>query len=310
MLMSSVQVPTLRSYAHALEHYEKAIPYKKGDLKGKKPIGRNRRYKACLIEKIEGTEVVVATLYGAHVVSFYPNGEVHVSLGKYDSQSTRGFIESVTGFRCYAKTNSTYLCVGEKAYAFHDSETPLIVKDKEVQNAKQEKTYKLDRKAIAAKRQEYAPFLDYVKGMGGVMEVIPATEVERMLETYNSYGGASKPKQLILPSMGARYMHGRENLLEQLRLFLLDIKEACVADNLEQMCVQFYRLGVSALRYDYYKQGYRAEYIADASYAPISKPMVEFFDEVLKFVFKGELFVEELAPIGSSKSNANRRYFS
>jgi hypothetical protein len=299
MQVQSARIPVLRSYERALEHFEKVAPYKRGSVKGLKPIGANRRYQQCLIDKVEGTEVVMAVLYKSDLVAFYPNGQVHVSLCKYDSSTTRGFIEAVTGYPCFTRSRSTYLSVGGKDYAFHDEVTPLIIADGVVVNPKQELIYKINRKAMNEKREEFAPFLNYVRDMGAVMDMIKDSEIHPSV----------KARALVLPTSAVRYYHGNERPLEGLKLFLYDVKHACVTNNLEEFYIKFQQLAMSALRYDYYRQGYRGE-LAREGFAAIGKPMVEFFDEVLKYLYKNDLFVTELAPIGSSKANANRKYFA
>lgn len=307
MNVFSAKLPTIHSYAEAVARLEKAVPLRSGEDKGKFPLGENRRYKHCQIAKIEGTQAIALQLYGADVVVWYPDNTVYISLCNFDTFSTRQFIWAVTPFAVQHSRGSTYLSVGpgDQWYKFVDGETPLVIKDNVVQNPVQETVYRLDRKAMAAKRQEFNLFREYVNNMGELSTSISDEEVKRLAE---ERGG--RLERLTLPTSAARYYHGRQKPLEKLAAYMLDVKKAQETDDLEAYYKLFIDLGASALTYSLRHRAY----IFNAHWGkpqaqPINTPMLEFFDEAIKYLYGKEVFKQEAVPIGKKVSNEARKYF-
>jgi len=66
-------------------------------------------------------------------------------------------------------------------------------------------------------------------------------------------------------------------------------------------------LGVSALHYNSYTHTYTVAWADNAG--GIGKPLLEYFDEIIKHIHKEEVFNKVEVPIGTKSTNVNRKYF-
>lgn len=308
MNIFSARLPTIHNYAEAVARLEKSVPLRSGRERGKFPLGDNRRYKHCQIARVEGTQAIALQLYGSDVVVWYPGNTVHISICNYNTVATRQFIWAVTSFAVKYERGTTYLGVSPdgKWYKFVDDETPLVVKDNVVQNPVQEVVYRLDRKAMATKRQEFGLFLEYVTNMGKLTTGITEEEVERLAEEKGD-----KLPRLMLPTAAARYYHGKQTPLEGLAEFMLGVKKAQETDDLIAYYRLFVTLGLSSLNYHATNSAFTfGRYPKYATPLPIDAPMLEFFNEAIKYLYGKEVFKQEAVPLGKKVSNESRKYFN
>ena len=312
MNLSSAGLPTVESHAKAKEIYEGIVPYRSGGDKGKRPLG-NRRYNYCQIEHYAETDAVALQMFGSDVVTWFPNGEVHVSLCKYDTIGTRQFIWATTPYDIKHERGETYLQVAGGWYAFADSETPLIVKNNVVVNPTQTYTYKPRRDVMKSLQKRYGGFREYVKTMGLITNAITDKDVEDVAhlmprETVTHMNNLKRITRLVLPVARNRYYHGTIKPRENLAAFLQDVEKAQEAEDLEAYYAMFVRLGVSSLYYHSYQHAYVAAW-ADKD-SPIGKVMLAYFDEILKHMYREKVFTRVEVPIGTKVSNVNRKYFA
>jgi hypothetical protein len=233
---------------------------------------------------------------------------VHISICNFNTASTRQFIGVVTPFSVQYSRGTTYLSVNPdgKWYKFVDNETPLVVKDNVVQNPVQEIVYRLDRKAMSAKRQEFNSFREYVNNMGKLTSGITEEEVNRLAKETGD-----RLDRLVLPTAAARYYHGKQSPLEGLAAYMLDVKKAQETDDLTAFYKLFVTLGLSALNYNPSNSAYIfGRYPKYATPLPIDAQMLEFFDEAIKYLYGKEVFKQEAVPVGKKVSNEARKYFN
>lgn len=299
MQLSSVGLPILHTYAEALARLENTMPFRSGSKKGLIPLGDNRRYTYCTIHKHDDGTIALQ-LHSTDLVQFYANGEIHVTLGDWDTPSTRQFIYGSTPYSIKHDRGTTYLAVGDKWYAFPSSRSILVIKDNVVINPTQEKTYKLNRKAMREKRSLYQPFIEYVESMGKVLTAIPDTEVLAVANRFTDF-------RTMTPVQPRRYYRG-PNPREHVEKFLQSVKVAQENNDLQLMYDLFVLLGVSALRHDYFLKAYVSS-LSSRDDESIGGTMVLFFDEILKNIYNKEVFTQEEVPIGKHVSNKNRQYF-
>lgn len=308
MQLRSVGLPTLHNYAEALARLENTVAFRSGSYKGRFPLGDNRRYKYCTIAK-QYDDSVALQLYDSNVVTFYPNGEIHISLCKYDTVATRQFLWGTLPYDIKHDRGTTYLIINGEWYAFPSADTTLIIKDNVILNAVQEKTYKLNRAVMKDKRSLYQSFLEYVNNMGriqtGITQSEAAVAVACLIDYQVPNSGRINP--IVLPRALSRYYRGGEKPIAMMERFLADVKAAQESNNLDKFYNYFILLGISALRFNYYMKAYVPSYTDDVEVS-ISKQMLEFFDEILKFVYSKEVFTSKDVPIGVKVSNKNRKY--
>lgn len=300
MQVSSTGIRQMTDYYDALQRYNEAVPFKRGRKKGQRPIGTNRRYHWLTIAMDEETKIIHAELYGTTLVSFTPTGEIHIGLGGYDSVSTRQFIGAVTPWTCYSERGETYLGMASGQFVFADGVTPLVIKDGVVTNPTRERMYSLKRKEMQGLRARYEPFLSYVKNMSLISECITHQDVYVAAETF----GIPELYRLSLPRAGSMYST-KVNPRRELIQYLEWVKEAQANDDLRKMHALFVVLGVSALEYSYYHKTYRATIVEG-----MGTQMTDFIDEILKYVYRDELFSCSDVEVGKRVTNANRKYFN
>ena len=310
MNVQSAGLRRLHTYDQALKHYQDVVPFRSGSEKGKKPLGGNRRYKVLQIEKIDETGAVCLVMCDSDVVTFFPNGEVHVSLCKWDTIGTRQFIQATSPYDVEHIRGVTYLKTENGSFAFPDAESPLILKDHKVLNPTQQMAYHIDRKAFARAQEPYRGFMEYVKNMGTVLTGINESELRdaAMPMMTDSWTKMQQFIRILLPTQRSVYYHGWSRPRESIAEFLEATRKATEADNLHDYHKLFLQLGVSSLYYHSYLHAYITRW--GAKDEPIGSVMLEFFKEMIKHHHREEVFVKKEVPIGEKCSNVNHKYFN
>ena len=316
MNVNSANLQRFFTYAEAKKYHDEVMPYRSGSDKGKRPLG-SRRYNYCQIYQDEETGVISLTLYGSHIVVWSPNGEVFISLCRYDAVSTRQFIDAVSPCKTKYDRGVTYLqVIGKEGwYPFADSESPIIIEDGEVLNPVQTHAYRLNRVAMKSKRKEFGAFLEYVKNMGKILTGIKDEEVnavaqqlpDEFVEIQQVYGRMML--KVYLPSQSRHVITSRRgNLCME---FLRAVKQAQDTEDLEKFYHYFVQLGVSCLNRNSRLNAFIKSwgYYTDEE-VEIGSTMLAYFDEILKHIYNEEVFTKVEVPIGVAVSNANRKYFN
>jgi hypothetical protein len=314
MNVNSANLPRFFTYAEAKEYHDEVMPYRSGGDKGLRPLG-SRRYNYCQISHDAETGAVSLTLYGSHVVVWSPNGEVYISLCRYDTIGTRQFIDAVSPCKTKYDRGVTYLhVIGKEGwYPFADSETPIAIKDGEVMNPVRTHAYKLNRVAMKSKRKEFGAFLEYVKNMGKILTGIKDEEVnavaqqlpEELVETQQTYG--KMVLKVYLPSQNGYRVTRRNDIC---KVFLQAVKQAQDPEDLEKFYALFVQLGVSCLNHNSRLNAFIKSWRWDTQEAEIGSTMLAYFDEIIKYVYNEEVFNKVEVPIGVAVSNSNRKYFN
>jgi hypothetical protein len=304
MVLTSAQLPRFYTYADVVAHYDKVKPYRSGGDRGNRPLG-NRRYKSCQLHKIkteEEGEFFSLELYGYSVIKWFPNDIVHFSLCGWDTVSTRQFMLASTPYDVKHDRGVTYLMIGKQAYPFESGQATLKVdmRSNKVLNPAQEYTYKLDHKKFKQVKDKYGDFREYIGNMGKILTAINESELIGI-------GNEGTMQRVSMPTQG--YARERKSVTTMfVSQYLESIEEAQKAQDLEHYYRLFLRLGVSCLSYHYHLKAYvRSLWDKDLE---IATPMLKYFDELLKYVHRDEVFKVIAVPIGSKVSNVNRKYFN
>ena len=181
--------PTLRNYEQAKAHFDSITPIKGSNLV---PIGNRRKQQAKIIEYHNGD--IVCRLYHTNVLTYHKDNSVTLTLGGWNSTSTRAFISEilpdagVSGthglpwFRGYAVNGDGEIQLGNWLLGSHSkhklerrevpqSSSYTSVYPKYVLlNPEPVVQHRILRKEANAVREPYLPFKKYVVGMVKVME--------------------------------------------------------------------------------------------------------------------------------------------
>lgn len=305
MLLDSVSLRQIKDYASALEIYEDIVPYRSGSKRGERPLGRNRRYKECTIDK-DGN-FVRAMLYGKPVLSFYSDGSVHIKLF-YDSASTRQFIRGASVFDTKVIRGNTYLVTptGEEYLFTNPRETTLIFDSNfKCLNPPQEYRYVLDRDKFKKEKEKYRAFIEYVSDMAKIATLVSEDEVRKAAEKsvwYQDGLGMKQMRRISLPA-AHRPHYEKHDPREVLRACLKNWEHKGEQGDLDYLYVEFIRLMVSACGYNYFEKAY-----GDGQ--ETRTKMLDFINEMIKFDAPESIFKREEVEQGKAINNANRKYFA
>jgi hypothetical protein len=294
---NSEQIPYLRTYQEALEHHDSVKPFKSGEFKGLRPLGKNRRYTRARIAVDAETKDVECTLYGHRVVVFKPNDEIHVSMCGWNTPSTREFAWSVCRAYMWNINGGLYIKHHSQTSPVESDSHTMILKQGEILNAVSDRTYMLNRKAFNEVKKRYAKLREYFVLMSKVVEEISVVDIndtvnKGLAQNMNYFANLRSTKNAYYTKM--------------LKGFMVTMKpriDAMVeSENLDEYYECFKSIAALALPFNYRKEvfvnlgGERAEDI------------LKTFDEYLKIVHAKEVFDCKELPSGVINGNKNKQY--
>lgn len=293
---NSEDIPYLHNYQQALEHHDSVKPYKSGEYKGLRPLGKNRRYTRARIEVDGETKDVACTLYGHRVVVFKPNDEIHVSLCGWNTPSTREFAWWTCRANMGNRNGGLYIEYHNHISPVESDSHVMILKQGEILNAVSDSTYLLNRKAFNEVKQRYAKLREYFVLMSKVVEEVSAEDANELDMSITTAG---------INFSGFLASRGRAST-GALRGFMKIMKPRIDAmlesENLDEYYACFKAMAALTLPFNYRKEAFinTGGFYADK--------IVKTFDEYLKVVHAKEVFVkQEMAP-DKVNGNKNKQY--
>jgi hypothetical protein len=292
-------IPAISSYQEAKAHFEKVNPIR-GREQRIKPLGRNRRYTWYLItesiiaNQAENSEykTYACELYGTRCVEYYPNGDIVLRNGGWQTPTSFAFIGySIRNIgRMLSVSGKWYFINNHNEHIVFKNELHLVKGEDGDYRAKtelQEFKHSANRKAMNAIRKKYSVFINYGKTMLAMDNKIDALELEMgalgldnyHCVPYNSYQGkiAKDNRTNIFSLLDKQKESGDLDLLYNLARYV----------------------AVSAGRHSYRDNKYRCE------------PMdfIKQFDEMIKFQFRDAVFHSQPVEIGLPFDDRNKKYF-
>ena len=161
------KVPTFIDYANALRWWEQTKPIR-GRSVDLRPLAE-RRYADCYSIRKNAEGAIECVLYKTPVVTFMPDGEIHIRNGGYASASTHMFIQEVvgTGVRVQGQRGKTIVRLGGHALALGSNEVLRLRKDGSKLQPLETQThyaYGINRKGANIVRARFKEFYDYFNG--------------------------------------------------------------------------------------------------------------------------------------------------
>lgn len=194
-VITLLDIPTLRTYKDALEHYESIKPIRgKPWLRPiiKTPNGRRRKHMR-IIKYRDGT--IGCILYDTTVLTYLPNGEIHFKNGGYASPTTHQFVTAILGhghMTFHRHNNQT--CVtsyfspyGEKSVLVNGHNRVKFKWDADAHrydfiDPPKMYGYYLKRAPMGIRRKEIEPFTKYVLALAKLVD--PAAYMKRPAVNY------------------------------------------------------------------------------------------------------------------------------
>lgn len=168
--MLTHDVPKLHRYEHALEHFNNTKPIRGKDVR---PLGGRRYYHDRWMKMLDDETIRIGTYVDKPVVDYHKDGSITFYYGGYDlanRQILAPLFRDLLKVR-YAHSDKFYLYDMTKhvQYALHRSEKPsltLTLQDGALTgDVVCEKKAYIIRSKMKEKREMFADFLEYAKGM-------------------------------------------------------------------------------------------------------------------------------------------------
>jgi hypothetical protein len=297
---NSANLGTLTTYAEARNKFINTDPIR-GRQKECRPLGRNRRYTGYEIAKNmraiddgllgQWQETYSAKVYGMDLLEWFPDGKLAVKVGRwhgtiiqsvinYTLRNGVGIIQSYNGKWYFNSGNGkSYFLPQQKGHSLI-----VNVENSSVENPVQEHRRRVNRKAMNAVRKRYANFIEYGTNMLRIAN--DAFKYEEK-EVNSLLGGADT--QLSW----SRWANPDE-VTKTRKLFLKNVEE-------------FEQSGDLTLAYTLASIATKGINYWGTNVTP--EQFKKFFDEVLKYTFKNEVFESEPVEIGTAFYDRNAKYF-
>lgn len=166
---SVMKVPALDNYRHAHSQWSATKPIR-GRSVDVRPLGQRSDVDAYSIRKNPQNDAIECVLYRTPVVTFMPDGEVHIRNGGYPSTSTHMFIECVLrGVRANGKLGKTVVSfVGGQVTMLGSDEVLRLNRCERGRlqqvNPQTNYAYRINRKGANIVRARFKEFYSYFKG--------------------------------------------------------------------------------------------------------------------------------------------------
>lgn len=302
---NSARIPAIATYAQAKEHYQSVNPIR-GRVPEVRPLGKNRRFTWFTIEEkqtvlpesndILGTyEVSYAfRCWNTDMLEFYSNGDIMLRNSSWHSPTTMGFMTySMKAFGSIVSKRGKWYFQNLKGEAFLFDREMLLKKSEDglyrPKDMVVEKRYRLSRKAMNEVRKKYKAFTEYASNA-----LLIEPTVSR-LEVAEAGHGLSFEDTHLLPyySWNNPTTDGenRRKLFEALDKFS---QSGDLALGYELFCYVAQSVG----RYNYRTQTIQC----------LPKEFTDRFDEILKYQFAKDLFVEKEVEQGVIFHDDNIKY--
>lgn len=180
MFNSISEMPTLRTYQDALEHYNSIKP-----IRGKPhvrpiidtPNGRRKHHMRMQANR-DGS--VACVLYNTPVLTYYPNGEIHFTNGDWATTTTHqfatGLLHKWDGYGCYfgSHKGQTTATVRKQTVVVGPGETLKLKYDRDTGfdfiDPPKMYAYYLKRAPMGMRRKEVAAFTTHAKALAKLVD--------------------------------------------------------------------------------------------------------------------------------------------
>ena len=319
------QLPEVGSYYEAKELYESIKPIR-GRATDVRPMGVRRKSEAH-IKKVEvegGQPNYVAMLYNTPVLTYYPNGDIRVRTDGYNTQTSSQFLNLVLPGDIYTSYGRNTMVIWQRKktdaskmdeYKIPNNTDGLMIRlpwDNGTQrlfvlNAQKEYVYVVNRKAMNEKREKYKTFYGYLKSICKMMDRVEYDFAnDQDLATYVGLFGAEKNSEGRSRPVNPHWMRdsrdlNREELAKEVLPLLEGEPDGGVMYEVAQRIIG-YSSGV-IMEWDHTR--YMPRKVA---FLPNEAKATNFFNDLLKWQYSEEVFVQKEVEQGVVKFNSNAKY--
>jgi hypothetical protein len=297
---NSAQLGAITTYTDARNKFIKTDPIR-GREKECRPLGKNRRYTGYEIAKnmraIEDgvvgqwQETYSAKVYGADILEWFPDGKLAIKVGRwhgtilqsvinYTINNGVGVVQSYNG-KWYFNNGSgkSYFLPQQKGHSLI-----VNVENGAVDNPIQEHRRRVNRKAMNAVRKRHAKFIEYGTNMLKI--------------SLDAFKLDEQEAKSVLGEGNVQFSWSRwadpNEVTKSRNIFIKNV-------------AKFEQSGDLTLAYTLAAVAVKAINYWGSNVTP--DQFKKFFDEVLRYKFRDEVFVSEPVEIGTAFFDRNAKYF-
>lgn len=282
-------LPQIRRYAKALDHYERTSPIR-GREEDIRPLGKRSK---CNMRIEKNGEEVRAVLYGTPVLTYTPDDIVTINTGSWTTVSSNKFIGALLGTNCgsvngksvlYAENGVFLMKDGMRVrWELGDNGTSRL----NVLDYYPSVVHKVRRSVIGQKRKIIKEFWEYTKNLAAITPKtdVPLDTENELLMRDKNHGGGAYCEKLVgkILALGSEPDYEKMLVLWKTVAFL-----ACPCD----------------MQYDRVQGKWKA-----ITALVNQKNMLSFVNESLKWHYRDEVFETIVLPRGEVKTDINHKYF-
>lgn len=282
-------LPQIRRYAKALDHYERTSPIR-GREEDIRPLGKRSK---CNMRIEKNGEEVRAVLYGTPVLTYTPDDIVAINTGSWTTVSSNKFIGALLGTNCgsvngksvlYAENGVFLMKDGMRVrWELGDNGTSRL----NVLDYYPSVVHKVRRSVIGQKRKIIKEFWEYTKNLAAITPKtdVPLDTENELLMRDKNHGGGAYCEKLVgkILALGSEPDYEKMLVLWKTVAFL-----ACPCD----------------MQYDRVQGKWKA-----ITALVNQKNMLSFVNESLKWHYRDEVFETIVLPRGEVKTDINHKYF-
>jgi len=314
-------IPRLTTYQEALIHHNAVKPFSKGESKGKKPLGLNRRYDRTQIridapthdtENFRDDNPIVIKYYETDIAIYHQHGSFTFSVGSWNTISTVQILQELFGVDKFAKRNGKAYYFDGMGHAFLIGNKLYVSADGTVstEDMKNETRHVVNKQAMKEMKERFAVFIDYAKMVNSLTLGGKGIGMDLCRGDYtpNNYQPRSGKYVLTTDTTRMNY-HTKATAYIRNQFFDQVLDAMKIADETKRMeamlpLVEFLSFCAST---DYQSQGLPN---GDREYTwkMDNRRLAYFFFELVKFQYQKEVLTLEEVPIGTIQHDSNKKY--
>lgn len=199
--MRSDRFPRLHTYSEAVRKEDSIAAYKKGKVKGLKPLAERRRH--WLTIRLADNADVVIKMYDTDIITYRPDNTIIIQQDGWATASTHETIGAILGCTLVRRDSKGWISTGDgKWYLLREHGDNVFKRDENGRfagmvnvNPLYPKTLSVDRKALNKVTAQYKPFIKYaiaatkLRGTNGfnVTEYFDAFGETEKIPDFNEY---------------------------------------------------------------------------------------------------------------------------
>lgn len=293
------ELPNLTTYEQALKYHDNVRPYVKGAEKGRRPLGKKRRYTRSMI--VAGEGYIAFTYYNSSVVKLFHDGRKQFSPCGWASISTTHVLSetsSTPDMKFKREKGKIYVVYKGTYYRMPDHGIVEVSPDGAISGYDIERQHAINFDAMKAKRDKYAEFIKYVKDILTINQLVERHPNEEGLD---SFFVSRLHAMRYMPVLKSQAVGSERHVAASMQLFFELIDETMALGE-EEKFKKFYVLAQKLLTSVAYDRARDTLFVEEAQ---------RHFNELIKYRFANEVFTKkEIPPRDSPVHDSNKHYLS